>query len=106
MREVSAGSGHGTAAKAKLVLRLYVAGSAPNSAAALSNLRALLHSGTSNDEPVPFEVVNVLREAARAFEDGVIVTPTLVRLHPLPVLRIVGTLSDHDGVRLALGLEE
>lgn len=94
----------GSSLEAKLVLRLYVAGAGPNSAAALSNLRALLPSGTANEEPVPFEVVNVLREAARAFEDGVIVSPTLVRLRPLPVVRIVGNLSDHDAVRLALGL--
>ncbi|MEO6327198.1 MAG: circadian clock KaiB family protein [Thermoanaerobaculia bacterium] len=103
MRKEPAAADGGTR-KTKLVLRLYVAGSGPNSAAALSNLRDLLAVRSGDEDPVEFEVVNVLREAARAFEDSVIVSPTLVRLHPLPVVRIVGTLCDHEAVRLALGL--
>jgi hypothetical protein len=35
--------------------------------------------------------------------DGIIVTPTLVRLLPLPAMRIVGNLSDTTQVLLALG---
>ena len=38
----------------------------------------------------------------RALADGIIVTPTLLKLSPLPVQRVIGNLSDTDQVLLAL----
>ncbi len=87
-----------------LSLRLFVAGRAPNSTAAVANLEALLPADQSVE--VELEVVDVLREPARALADGVVVSPTLVRVSPLPAVRIVGNLSDRDAVRRALGLPE
>jgi circadian clock protein KaiB len=49
------------------------------------------------------EIVDLLKFPKRALADGVIVTPTLVKLRPLPVQRIVGNLSDMAEVLLALG---
>jgi circadian clock protein KaiB len=98
---------HGSQApRRRLLLRLYVAGHAPNSAAALTNLQALLPTGETGGGPVELEVVDVLRDPARALAEGIMVSPTLVRLSPLPVVRIVGSLSDRETVRLALGLGE
>ena len=97
-------SNRSDAPRPKLFLRLYVAGHAPNSMAALANLRALLPSGESADSPVELQVIDILREPARAMADGVWVSPTLLRLLPLPVVRIVGRLGDRQNVRLALGL--
>ncbi|MDP1889558.1 MAG: circadian clock KaiB family protein [Gemmatimonadaceae bacterium] len=76
----------------KLKLRLYVAGHAANSVQALSNLRALCneHFPSGHD----LEVVDVLDHPRRAMEDGIVVTPTLLKLYPTPVQRIVGGLSD------------
>ena len=34
----------------------------------------------------------------RAVSDGVIVTPTLIKLLPLPVQRVIGSLSDTNQV--------
>ena len=51
------------------------------------------------------EVVDLLLEPDRALADGIIVTPTLVRLAPKPELRILGFLSDPARVRAALGLQ-
>lgn len=92
------------AASAPVALRLYVAGQAPNSVAALANLRALLLEGA--DGAANVEVVDVLKEPARALADGVVVSPTLLRLRPLPLVRIVGNLSNREAVRHALGLTE
>lgn len=84
-----------------LRLRLYIAGNAPNSLNAVANARALC------DEHFParykLEIVDLLDHPQRALTDGVIVTPTLVKLFPLPVQRVVGTLSDMRQVLLALG---
>ena len=87
--------------EAGLRLRLYVAGNAPNSVRAISNLKAIC------DEHFPsgcrLEIVDLLVHPQRALADGIIVTPTLVRLSPLPVQRVIGTLSDTNQVFLALG---
>jgi circadian clock protein KaiB len=50
--------------------------------------------------------VDFLREPQRALADGVIVTPTLVRLAPLPMRKVIGTLRDTLTVLAALGLPE
>lgn len=86
-----------------LKLRLYLAGRAPNSLAAMTNLRSLLpKSGVL----VEVEIVDVLAEPARALADRIVVSPTLLRMAPTPVVRVVGNLSDLAAVRRALGLPE
>ena len=82
---------------------LYVAGEAQNSARALSNLVAICESELPGRHTI--EVVDVFREPQRALADAVFMTPTLVRLQPLPLRRIVGTLSQTEVVRQALGLQ-
>jgi|SRR5690349_3139289 circadian clock protein KaiB len=86
----------------RLVLRLYVAGEGPNSAAARSNLRRLL--ATVEPTRYALEIIDCLREPMRALQEGVLVTPTLVRLEPEPVQTIIGTLSNGSRVLDALGL--
>jgi circadian clock protein KaiB len=54
--------------------------------------------------PPKLEVVDLLQEPDRALADGIMVTPTLVRLSPGPEVRILGFLSDLTRVRSALGL--
>jgi circadian clock protein KaiB len=87
-----------------LSLRLYVAGDAPNSCEARANLSSLLEGRPAASYRL--EVVDFLREPQRALADGVIVTPTLVRLAPLPMRKVIGTLRDTLTVLAALGLPE
>jgi circadian clock protein KaiB len=88
----------------RLVLRLYVAGSAPNSARAHANLLALLER--AGVEGYRLEIVDCIREPQRALQDGVLVTPTLLKLAPRPQETVIGTLSDSRQVALTLGLVE
>ena len=83
-----------------LRLRLYIAGNSPNSVRALANLRAICseHFAARHE----LEIVDMLQHPLRALADGIIVTPTLVKLGPLPVRRLIGDLSDTNGVLLAL----
>ncbi len=83
--------------------RLYVAGDTSNSTQALANLGALCRSHLEHRHEI--EIVDVFREPERALADGVYMTPTLVKLAPPPVRRIVGTLSQTQPFLLALGLE-
>jgi circadian clock protein KaiB len=83
-------------------VRLYVAGEAPNSVAAIANLRlALAHSECS----AHVETIDVLRDPDRALRDGVFVTPMLVRVAPLPERRILGNLRDRDTLLGVLGID-
>lgn len=87
-----------------LVLRLYTAGVAPNSVLALANLESLLARHGIADYQL--EIVDCISDPRRALRDGVLVTPTLVKLAPEPTQAIVGTLSDDARVWAALGIAE
>jgi circadian clock protein KaiB len=87
-----------------LSLRLYVVGEAPNSAAAIRNLAILFPGGEASGQPVEIEIVDLLKDPLRGLTDDVVLSPTLVRIAPLPIRRVVGNLSDHGAVLLALGV--
>ncbi len=82
-------------------LRLYVAGHAPNSILAIANLKLICETHLPTDHEL--EIVDLLEDPRRALADGIVVTPTLLRLHPLPVRKVIGNLSDASQVLLALG---
>jgi len=89
--------------KGKTILfRLYIANEAPSSAQAMANLPSICQEYLPGRHEI--EVVDILREPLRALAEGILVTPTLVRLSP-PVRHIVGDLSDRAIVLRALGLE-
>jgi circadian clock protein KaiB len=83
--------------------RLYVAGDAQNSVQAVANLHALCRTHLVNRHEI--EVVDVFREPKRALADGIFMTPTLLKLGPGPVRRIVGTLSQAEPVLRALEID-
>ena len=85
-----------------VVLRLYVAGRAPNSVQAIANLEAICREHLKGHK---LEVVDVLEHPLRAMADGVLVTPSLSKLSPLPAASVVGNLSDRARVLLALGVK-
>lgn len=83
---------------------LYVAGDTQNSLRALANLNALCRTHLPDLHEI--EVIDVFHEPRRALADGILMTPTLVKLAPGPVRRIVGTLSQMEPIFQALGLED
>ena len=85
-----------------VVLRLYIAGRAPNSIQAIANLKAICKEYLKDFHRL--EVVDVLEHPRRAMADGVLVSPSLSRVHPLPGVNLVGNLSDKAKVLHALGL--
>jgi circadian clock protein KaiB len=87
---------------AVVVLRLYIADSAPNSAQAITNLAAICKEYLGDN--FELEIIDVLAHPLRALADGIVVTPSLSKLSPSPVARIVGNLSDTNSVLNALGI--
>jgi len=86
-----------------VVLRLYIVGGAPNSVQAVANLEAICREHLPDGHRL--EVVDVLEHPQRAMAEGVLVTPSLSKLSPLPAANVVGNLSDRDKVLLALGIK-
>ena len=87
----------------RLVLRIYVAGNGPNSLRAVANAKAICNEHFA--ARYELEIVDMLKHPNRALADGVIVTPTLLKLLPLPAMRMIGSLSDSAQVLLALAAE-
>jgi circadian clock protein KaiB len=86
---------------ATMHLRLYVAGQAPNSVLAIANVKAICEGHYLRGYKL--EIVDLMDHPLRALEDGIVVTPTLVRLSPKPARKVIGTLSDEKQVLLVLG---
>jgi circadian clock protein KaiB len=81
-----------TVTKTFLVLRLYVAGDAPNSLSAVANIKAICNAHFPDAHKL--EIVDMLQNPLQALEDGVVVTPTLLRVTPQPARRVIGNLND------------
>lgn len=85
-----------------VVLRLYIADSAPNSTRAIANLAAICKEYFGNN--FELEIIDVLEYPQRALADGILVTPSLTKISPSPLAKIVGNLSDTGSVLHALGI--
>ncbi len=77
-------------------LRLYISGQTPQAERAVSNLDQLCKGELGGSCAV--EVINLIDSPERADEDKIIATPTLIRLTPTPIRRIIGDLSDRARV--------
>jgi circadian clock protein KaiB len=82
--------------------RLYVAGQTARSQAAVSNLRFLCESHLPSRYEI--EIVDAVERPDLAEEARILATPTVVRVEPLPQLRVIGDLSDHGRAAAVLGL--
>jgi circadian clock protein KaiB len=85
-----------------VMLRLYVAGKAPNSVKAIANLEAICRRYLKGGYKL--EIVDVCEHPRRALDDGVVVTPSLAKVSPAPTSTVIGNLSDTGSVLAALGL--
>ena len=87
---------------AKCILKLYVTGKTNNSEKAISNLKTILEMELKG--LYTLEVIDVLKHPQLAEEDKILATPTLSKVLPPPVRKIIGDLSDRQKVLLGLDL--
>ena len=99
-----AGTMQSDGGKPQLVLRLYIAGDARNSTAAVDNLRAAL--ADCGAARVDVEIIDILTDPERGLQDGILVTPMLVKIEPPPERRVLGSLHDRPRLLAILGLDE
>ena len=87
----------------KFKFRLYIAADTQNSVRATANLNAFCREHLVDRHEI--EIVDVLREPKRAMADAIFMTPTLVKLLPVPIRRLIGTLSQPQLLLETFGLE-
>lgn len=84
----------------RIGLRLYMVKGARNSQLALQRMQALCDAHVSGHYDL--ELVDIAESPERLVADGVLVTPTLVKHRPFPIVRIIGTLEDSERVLKAI----
>ena len=86
----------------KVELTLYIAGQTVRSEQASVSVRYLCR--TVLGDQCELTIVDVLKRPDLAEQASILATPTLVKASPLPVLRLIGDLSDTERVASRLGL--
>lgn len=87
----------------KWVLRLYVAGQTPKSETAIFNLKKICEEYLYGRYQI--EVIDLLEHPYLAAEVQILAIPTLLRVLPLPVRRLIGDLSNTERTLVGLNLE-
>jgi len=88
---------------AEWVLRLYIAGQTPKCLAAVSNLHQLCEQHLVGQYDI--EVIDLLEKPQLAEGDNIVAIPTLVRMLPQPIRKIIGDLSDAEKTLVGLQLK-
>jgi circadian clock protein KaiB len=84
------------------ILRLFVTGTTPRSARAIANLRRVCEERLKGEYDL--EVVDIYQRPEAACEHQIVAAPTLVKMLPLPLRRIIGDLADEERVLAGLDL--
>ena len=83
-------------------LRLYVAGQTSRSLTAFANLKRICETHLKGHYRI--EVIDLLEQPHLSKGDQILAIPTLVRKLPQPMRKIIGDLSDTEGVLIGLDL--
>lgn len=84
------------------ILRLYVAGQTPKSIRALANLKKICETYLSGKYTI--EVIDLVEKPQIGREHQILAIPTLVRQLPMPLLKIIGDLSNTERVLVGLSI--
>jgi circadian clock protein KaiB len=84
------------------VLRLYILGETEDSAKHINELKTLLEDEFGDQYSL--EVIDILKEPQLAGKDKIFATPTLAKVLPEPVRKVIGDLNDKEKVLVGLDL--
>lgn len=88
---------------AKYQLKLYITGQTPRSQRAIRNLYETCQQAL--DGRYDLTIIDVLEHPELAEEEKILATPTLIKVSPPPLRRIIGDLSDTEKVLIGLDLQ-
>lgn len=92
----------GGAGREKYVLKLFVTGMLPNSARAVTNIKAICEKYLKGRHEL--EIIDIYQQPSLALQEDIIAVPVLIKKAPLPEGRIIGDLSDVEKVLSGLDL--
>lgn len=84
------------------VLRLFVTGTTERSQRAISNMRKICEENLAGRYDL--EVIDIYKNPESTRDLQIVATPTLVKLLPAPLRRIIGDLSNREKVLAGLSL--
>jgi circadian clock protein KaiB len=84
-------------------LTLFVSGASESSAQAITNVRDICDGYLKGRYSL--DIVDLHQEPGLAGEHHVLATPTLIKDRPLPSRMLVGDMSDHPRILLALDVQ-
>lgn len=89
--------------ESRFILRLYVAGATPASRRAVENVKALCEQRLKGRYQL--EIIDIYQQPELAQGVQIVAVPTLVKLMPSPLRRLIGDMSKADRVLLGLGVD-
>lgn len=87
---------------AKFRLLLYVTGATPRSTRAIANIKTICEEHLQGRYEL--EVIDIYQQPELAHQGAILAAPTLIKLLPLPLRKLVGDMSDEEHVLVGLGL--
>lgn len=85
------------------VLRLFVTGTTPKSARAISSIKTVCDEKLKGRYDL--EVIDIYQQPELAKNEQIIAAPTLIKMLPAPLRKLIGNLSDTERVLVGLGLQ-
>lgn len=87
----------------KFVFKLFITGQTPKSQRASANLHQICERELGSRYELT--IIDILEQPQLAEDERILATPTLIKLHPKPVRRLIGDLSNAEVVLHELELE-
>ena len=83
-------------------LRLFVTGASPNSVKAIINIKRICEQHLQGKYDL--EIIDVYQQPLLAQQQQLIALPMLLKTRPLPLMRLIGDMSDENKVLKGLGI--
>jgi circadian clock protein KaiB len=96
-------AGHGQEQYRRGFSRRRLAGQTPKSLDALANLKRICESHLAGQYGI--EVIDLIKNPRLAAGDQILAVPTLMRLLPEPIKKIIGDLSNEERVLVGLDVQ-
>ena len=90
--------------KPRYVLRLYVAGTTPNSLRSIASVKSICEEYLKGRYDL--QVIDLYQQPMLAQGEQIIAAPTLIKKLPLPLRRVIGHLSNAERVLVGLDLRK
>lgn len=86
----------------EFLLKLFITGYTPQAERAIKNITLICKNELGGEYHL--EIINILEDPQLAEDERILATPTLIKVLPAPLRRVIGDLSNTEKVLLGLDL--